>query len=120
MQFAFCTKGEGHFVAAKIQFEQLLMQALERFCSRVAVVRVSLEDVNGPRGGVDKQCRCVVQLDCGGRVIVQDRDRSLGSLMVRVANRVAHSVSRQKDLRLDARRSRRANKRRYSETNDGH
>ena len=41
-------------------FEEVLTRSLDRFRHRLKKVFVFIDDVNGPRGGVDKQCRCVL------------------------------------------------------------
>jgi hypothetical protein len=50
--------------------ERIVTNALGRFGRRVATVHVSLEDVNGPRGGVDIRCRIEVRFRPRGIVIV--------------------------------------------------
>jgi hypothetical protein len=40
---------------------RILTSALGRFDHRVRTVRVWLEDVNGPRGGVDNRCRIDIE-----------------------------------------------------------
>jgi hypothetical protein len=41
--------------------ERRILFALSRFADRVREVRVRLRDVNGPRGGADKQCTIEVR-----------------------------------------------------------
>jgi putative sigma-54 modulation protein len=40
--------------------ERRLCFALERFARRISRVRVSVGDLNGPRGGIDKRCRVAI------------------------------------------------------------
>jgi ribosome-associated translation inhibitor RaiA len=47
------------------QLEKRLKFALGRFEPRIRQVCVDLEDINGPRGGVDKSCRIAVHLNRG-------------------------------------------------------
>ena len=49
---------------------RILASALGRFARRVRTVHVWLEDVNGPRGGVDIRCRIEVLLRPRGSVTV--------------------------------------------------
>jgi ribosome hibernation promoting factor len=49
---------------------RILASALGRFTRRVRTIRVSLEDVNGPRGGVDMRCRIEVNLRPRGSITV--------------------------------------------------
>ena len=55
--FRFNNAGQG---LNPIALEKILAAAIEPLAQRVKQVLVYIEDVNGPRGGVDKQCRCVV------------------------------------------------------------
>jgi len=41
---------------------RMLASAVGRFSRRVRTIRISLKDVNGPRGGVDIRCRMEVNL----------------------------------------------------------
>lgn len=76
-------------------YEAILATALARFAHRLKRVSVYVEDVNGPRGGVDKQCRCVLHLRRLPPLVIQDQGERVTSLMYRVANRAAHAVSKQ-------------------------
>jgi hypothetical protein len=51
--------------------ERRLHHALERFGARVLLVRVGLEDVNGPRGGPDVRCRLCARLARAGPPVVE-------------------------------------------------
>jgi hypothetical protein len=44
------------------EVRRILTSALGRFARRMRTVRVWLEDVNGPRGGVDNRCRIELEL----------------------------------------------------------
>jgi ribosome-associated translation inhibitor RaiA len=87
------------FVARRLEF------ALDRFAERIARVRVVLDDVNGPRGGVDKSCRIEVHLP-GRRAVraaVVDADAyaAIGAAAHRVAQGVARAVGRERAATLE-------------------
>ncbi|MEM8736469.1 MAG: hypothetical protein AAGG44_19725 [Planctomycetota bacterium] len=84
-------------VAVPQDYRELFSNSLARFTKRIRSVHVFLDDVNGPKGGVDKQCRCVVAVAGVPEVVITDRDESLSSLLHRVANRVAFTVSQRLD-----------------------
>lgn len=55
--------------------------ALERFSSKIRAVHLSVHDVNGPRGGIDK--RCMIRISTVPRGIV---------IITAEANRVSTAV----------------------------
>jgi len=80
-------------------YREILLSSLERFEHRLRRVSLYLEDTNGPRGGVDKQCRCVLHLTRMPPIVIQDKDESLSSLIYRVANRASYVLSQKADRR---------------------
>jgi hypothetical protein len=74
-------------------YEGILSTALARFSHRLKQVTVYIEDTNGPRGGIDKQCRCILHLRRMPPVVIQDQDESMNSLIHRVANRASYALS---------------------------
>lgn len=50
--------------------QRILATTLGRFARRIRAIQVWLEDVNGPRGGVDTRCRIDVELRPRGRISV--------------------------------------------------
>jgi hypothetical protein len=95
---AFTVKGRG--ISWTSDLERLLDHRLKklerRFPGRFQAVGVSLEDVNGPRGGVDKRCRLNFVLKHHGPLsvcadaskpqtaIAQAADRAAGVIVRRV------------------------------------
>jgi ribosome-associated translation inhibitor RaiA len=82
--------------------------ALDRFSHRIERIQVRLEDVNGPRGGLDKHCRIFVlgrpswriQVEGTGESFYDAIDaavararRSIGSLLMRLAERKRKAVA---------------------------
>lgn len=69
--------------------------ALGRFTGRVRSLRVTLKDLNGPRGGLDKHCRIAIRLDRQGRlIVVEDLDAEPEVVIRRVTARAARAVTR--------------------------
>ena len=56
-----------HKTARKIK--RAVSMALERFSHAIGEVRLSVVDINGPRGGLDKLCRVILRLRPGGMVV---------------------------------------------------
>lgn len=74
-------------VARRLRF------ALGRVAARLHRVSVRVDDVNGPRGGVDK--RCQVRLVLPGRTITIDElDRDLYVAIDRAAERAGRAAER--------------------------
>jgi len=95
MNFAIRFSGGQRADFGNHDFEGILTNSLERFARRLKQVFLYLEDINGPRGGVDKQCRCVLHLRRMPPVVIQDEDENTYALIHRVANRAAYALSQQ-------------------------
>ena len=84
--------------------ERRLGFALGRFGNRIDRVTVRLEDLNGPRGGVDKRCRieaCVVR---SGKLQVEVMDAEIEPAVDRAADRIARRVNNDLDRSREHRR----------------
>jgi hypothetical protein len=81
-------------VALRAHAERCLEFALRRFARRVDRVTVWLEDVNGPRGGVDKRCRIVVRLRPNGAAFVAKSATDAYVAISRAAGRAGAVVAR--------------------------
>jgi putative sigma-54 modulation protein len=66
--------------------------ALSRFAHRITRVAVRLVDINGPRGGVDKRCRVLIELQGNSPVLVETQGMRLQQLIDRTMERVSHTV----------------------------
>lgn len=69
-----------------------LGRRLGKFARAIERVSVRVEDVNGPRGGVDKRCRIKVVLSGLPSVLVEEHDHSLQAAMDRALARAERSV----------------------------
>jgi hypothetical protein len=78
--------------ASRAFIERRLLFALGRFGSRIQRVMVRLEDLNGPRGGLDKRCHIEVRMPGRGVLVVDVRDLELGPAVSRAAERIARRV----------------------------
>ena len=56
---------------------------------------VSLSDINGPRGGVDKRCMIQVQMGSGRAVIIENVEADLYAAIDRAVDRADRAVVRQ-------------------------
>jgi putative sigma-54 modulation protein len=76
------------------QVRARLAFALARFSDRIRNVTTKVVDVNGRKGGIDKQCRLVVQLCPKGTVTIEETDSNVSAAIARAADRAGHTVSR--------------------------
>ncbi|HEY4761090.1 MAG TPA: ribosome-associated translation inhibitor RaiA [Thermoguttaceae bacterium] len=81
--------------------ERQMNFALGQFDSWINRVTVHLEDVNGTRRGIDKQCRILVSFKGGKTIKVQDLDANMIAAINRTADRLGHVVSREVDRRRE-------------------
>lgn len=74
--------------------KERLRLALGRFGHHIDLVRVYLRDVNGPRGGLDKKCRIVVELRRGRPVVVTGTGTEASAAITSTASRAGFAVRR--------------------------
>jgi len=86
----------GEFVERRLCF------ALSRFGRCVRAVAVSLVDLNGPCGGIDKRCSMQARLAPRGSVRVVYTDSDLPAAVDRAATRLARAVGRALERRREA------------------
>jgi ribosome-associated translation inhibitor RaiA len=67
---------------------------LGKFAHAIERVSVRVEDVNGPRGGVDKVCRMKVVLSGLPSVVIEEHNASLQATIDRALNRAEGAVRR--------------------------
>ena len=95
MQILFRSKGLPNVNQVRDHTRRRLQFALGRFQDAVASVRVSVEDVNGPKGGVDKHCRLRVTLVEGGPpILAEGWDEEVPAAVDAAAQRLTRSVTR--------------------------
>jgi putative sigma-54 modulation protein len=74
---------------------------LERFSSGIARIEMTLKDINGPRGGKDKECVVRAELVDGRYIVVIDRNasmrRSIGNALRRAKLLIASEMRRRRD-----------------------
>ena len=77
--------------------------ALSRIQRGITGVTVRLRDLNGPRGGVDKQCAIEAHLRRGRICLVEDTDTDLYAAIDRAAGRLGRLVAHRQFRRFDVR-----------------
>ena len=82
----FPTQGDRWSTALREAVNRRLATIFGRFRERIGAVGVYLDDVNGPRGGIDKRCR--VELTCF------PRDRITATASATLAERAVNAALR--------------------------
>lgn len=72
-----------------------LHHALNQHEGKIASLGVNLRDINGPRGGDDKQLRIIVGLRVGPNVIIEETGEDAYAIISVAADRVKQTVGRQ-------------------------
>jgi putative sigma-54 modulation protein len=80
--------------ALKSHVQHKVALALRRFRDRIADVAVRIVDENGPRGGIDKRCRIVVESAGGRQIVVQGNAADAYDAVTYAATRLDVQVKR--------------------------
>ncbi len=81
-----------------------LHYAFDQFGRWVSDVALAIEDLNRPKGGVDKRCRLAVSVPRHRSVIVEGRGTDLMVVVSEVIDRGAQALARLRDRRHSRRR----------------
>ena len=81
--------------ALKDYTEQRLKTALSWADVHTSKFRVSLSDINGPRGGCDKRCVIEIQITGGKAVVIEDTETDMYHAIDRAVERADRAVVRQ-------------------------
>jgi putative sigma-54 modulation protein len=77
--------------------ERRLRIGLGRFADELRSVRVILEDVNGPRQGIDKRCAVSVSGARVGRLFLEETDSLASRALDRLTDRLDRAIVRALD-----------------------
>lgn len=79
-------------------------QAVERVENWIHTVRISLTDINGPRGGISKRCRIILHTQLGSPIIVQETQDRISTAISLAIRRTAHTLKRKISKKHDQKR----------------
>jgi ribosome hibernation promoting factor len=95
MKIIIRTKGLTRDRAARERIRRRLRFAIGRFADRVERISITLEDVNGTKGGLDQRCRIRLVLTEGGDpLLAEDTDDDIFVAVDRASKRLGRSVAR--------------------------
>mgnify|MGYP002777057177 CR=1 FL=1 len=78
MQIALLSHRDIHGTDALDALQRRAHRQLQRVAHLVAEIVVSLADLNGPKGGVDRQCQLQARLHDGRTMVVRARSEGFG------------------------------------------
>jgi ribosomal subunit interface protein len=82
------TDGIRNYATRRMQF------ALDRNDGHIMHVKLSLADINGPRGGVDKKCQISLALAGHNNIVIEDTEADLYVAIDRASDRCARTLAR--------------------------
>lgn len=80
--------------ALKTFIEGRMNFILARYGEKVSRIYVTLLDINGPKGGMDKRCRVLVKLDGCAPIILQETQEDLYDAILACGSRLRRIISR--------------------------
>ena len=98
-----CSMGSALDEVHRDHLRRKLHRMVEKFGSAIERTSVRLEDVNGPRGGIDKRCQVKIVVRGLPTVYVDERDSSVQAAMDRALGRANHAVRQALQQRLKRR-----------------
>ncbi len=80
--------------ALRAHVERRIGFALARFSDELGSVLVRLDDLNGPRGGIDKRCRVLMRGPSFGERVVEEVDSAWAPVIDRALSLAGRAVAR--------------------------
>jgi len=81
-----------------------LEKILQRYRNQSPKVSVTLQDINGPRGGEDMRCRILLTLDGQRTLVIQETAEDMYDAIAVAASRAKWAVNRQFERLQDRKR----------------
>ena len=82
------TEGLRNHIERRVQF------ALSWAHHKLPLIHLRLDDVNGPKGGVDKVCRIQIPVAGGKPVVIEETQTDMVTAIDRAIERAARTISR--------------------------
>lgn len=76
------------------QIRARIQQAFARFGNQATGATLHLQDINGPRGGQDKDCQLIIELE-DSTAVISDRGADLKAVINRAIHRAVQTIRRQ-------------------------
>jgi len=72
-------------------------EKLERFEDRIQEVSIAVRDLNGPKGGVDIQCRVLVVCEMTGETVIEETAENVGGALNGALDRTVRTLAKKRD-----------------------
>ncbi len=77
-----------------LRIQQKTRRIFDKLCHRVSSIKVTLDDINGPRGGKDKHCRVVIHTIGIPDIVITDNQTSVMSAVNKSLSRAKIALLR--------------------------
>lgn len=94
MQWLLRAQGATYPSTLPDHIDRRLRFALARLGDRLERVIVFLQDNNGPKGGIDKECRILAKVQGCGAIMATGADSKWTAAVDRATTRIGHTLSR--------------------------
>lgn len=95
MELELHVRGTDFLEALRNYAERRLRFSVRRLVHHIRRLRIYVEDLNGPRGGIDKRCRIVVEFAPSGNLVIEETAARIHEAVDRAAGRLRRSVRRE-------------------------
>lgn len=72
-------------------------EKLDRFADQIQEVSIAIRDLNGPKGGVDIQCRVLVTCEMTGETIIEETAENVGGALNGALDRTVRTLAKKRD-----------------------
>ena len=104
MHIALLTHRDIHGTDTLDALQRRAARHLGRIAHLISDVVVSLVDLNGPKGGIDRQCQVQAKLHDGRLVVVKARSEGFGPAIDNALHKLLRQVVKQRKRRVEQRR----------------
>ncbi|MGL6290846.1 MAG: HPF/RaiA family ribosome-associated protein [Silanimonas sp.] len=105
MHIALLTHRDTHGTDTLDALERRASRHLGRIAHLISDLVVSLVDLNGPKGGIDRQCQVQAKLHDGRMVVVKARSESFGPAIDNALHKLLRRLIKQRKRVVEQRRT---------------
>ncbi len=76
------------------QVQSKIESSMSRFQNRIGTINAYLADMNGPKSGIDKSIRLVIDMQKKPVVVLDEKGGQWNAMLESIADRASHTISR--------------------------